>query len=247
MKAKPNSSRIEGIVNKLAGAEKIDDVRWVLKELVKTYTQSLADDYIKANVDGHYNAGLSPKITRICVGKCCEWCEQLAGTYLYQDAPHDIYRRHERCRCLVTYDPGDGSKQNVWSKKVSSLTEEARLENIKFIEAKNAEPRKTQNAEIRAKKTVFEILEDPKRFGNYTPAGLKQILEGGYEVTPMSGGRLKGILFEDGGGYKINFEGDKILLYHPDLLSHHGGEYYKISSGVDGVRRFTINGEKIDG
>ena len=26
-------------------------------------------------------------------------------------------RRHENCRCVVEYDPGDGKKQNVYSKK----------------------------------------------------------------------------------------------------------------------------------
>lgn len=36
---------------------------------------------------------------------------------IYPHVPADVYRRHERCRCKVEYDPGDGRRQNVWDKK----------------------------------------------------------------------------------------------------------------------------------
>ena len=48
----------------------------------------------------------------------------LAGTYNYKEAPDDIYRRHDNCRCQVTYDPKNDSRgvQDVWSKEWSSDT-----------------------------------------------------------------------------------------------------------------------------
>ena len=48
--------------------------------------------------------------------------------------------------------------------------------------------------------------------------------------------------FEDGGGYKVNFEDGGLLQYHPEPHSHHGGEYYKISTGKVGIHRYDING-----
>ena len=47
---------------------------------------------------------------------CCKWCADLEGEYDYDLAPDDIYRRHEFCRCTVTYI-SEKKSQNVWSKR----------------------------------------------------------------------------------------------------------------------------------
>lgn len=46
-----------------------------------------------------------------------------------------IFRRHERCRCLVTYDPADGSKlrQDVHTKKWTSAEENDKIEERKRV------------------------------------------------------------------------------------------------------------------
>ena len=67
----------------------------------------------------------------------------------------------------------------------------------------------------------------------------------GYDVKPMSSGNLKGIKFENGGGYKVNFGGDGIIMYHPEKRSHHGGAYYKISTGKGGIHRYDTKGNEI--
>ena len=45
----------------------------------------------------------------------CEWCRDLEGTYDYEDVKasgSDVYKRHEGCRCTVSYVPGSkGSSQ----------------------------------------------------------------------------------------------------------------------------------------
>lgn len=61
-------------------------------------------------------AGLRPRVIRTAESHCCKWCSALAGTYDYPHVPKDVYRRHERCRCRVEYDPGSGRRQNVWNK-----------------------------------------------------------------------------------------------------------------------------------
>lgn len=112
-----NDDRIYGIVNKIANADHFDDVAWVLDEPVKNFSQAVVDESIKANVNFQGKAGLHPKIIRKAERKCCDWCAQLAGEYDYPDVPDDVYRRHERCRCNVDYDPGSGRRQNVWTKQ----------------------------------------------------------------------------------------------------------------------------------
>lgn len=67
----------------------------------------------------------------------------------------------------------------------------------------------------------------------------------GFDVKPLSRGKDKDIEFIDGGGFKVNYGGNGLLQYHPEKGSRHGGEYYKLSDSINGVRRFDKNGNKI--
>lgn len=111
-----NQNRIDGFIERLADEENFEAIKWLLADPIVNFSQSIVDDGIKTNANFHEKAGLSPKIIRRVSGHACEWCETLAGTYSYSNAPEDVYRRHERCRCTVDYNPGDGRKQDVWSK-----------------------------------------------------------------------------------------------------------------------------------
>lgn len=111
-----NQDRIDGLVNRLASEDSFDNVKWLLDDPIVNFSQSVVDDSIKKNADFHYKSGLRPTITRRVFGHACDWCQNLAGVYNYHEEPDDVYHRHERCRCIVEYDPGDGRRQNVWSK-----------------------------------------------------------------------------------------------------------------------------------
>lgn len=108
-----NQSRIDGIINRLDEAEFFDDIKWILDEPIKNFTQSIVDDVIERNTEFHEGLGLVPSVTRIVQGDCCDWCREVAGTYRYPDIPDDVYRRHRFCRCTVEYDPGDGKKKRI--------------------------------------------------------------------------------------------------------------------------------------
>ena len=116
-----NQDRADGIIERLSEAENYDDIRWILDEPVTNFAMAIVDDHIKANADFQYKAGLSPKIVRTTNGKCCDWCDSLAGTYDYKNVKNtgnDVFRRHRHCRCKVIYDPADGKKvKDVWTKK----------------------------------------------------------------------------------------------------------------------------------
>lgn len=114
---KLNQSRIDGIIDRLDEAEFFDDVKWILDEPVKNFTQAIVDDSIKKNIEFHKGLGFEPKIIRKAEANCCDWCNEIAGVYDYSEAPDDVYRRHRFCRCTVEYDPGDNKKQDVWTKQ----------------------------------------------------------------------------------------------------------------------------------
>lgn len=98
-----------------------DNVSWLLGDAITNFCMSAVDDSVKANADLHYNAGLLPKIVRTTDGKCCEWCNNLAGIYDYEkvrNTGNDVFRRHRNCGCVVEYRPDNsGKRQNVHTKK----------------------------------------------------------------------------------------------------------------------------------
>ena len=126
------SSRINGLIDKMTSDDIILEqaIKW-LQEPIVNNSEAFFDDFIKANADFRTNVGLKATITRSVAPGCCKWCDEMAGTYDYDDAPEDIYRRHEFCRCTVTYQSKKTS-HNVWSKKTweSSPEELERRENI---------------------------------------------------------------------------------------------------------------------
>lgn len=114
---KVNQDRIDGLVNRLSAEDNFDEVKWILKDPVANFSRSVMDDFIMTNADFHAKAGLKPKLTRYVIGKCCEWCDKIAGTYDYQ-VDREIYARHENCDCVVEYHPKDGRGiQNSYTKK----------------------------------------------------------------------------------------------------------------------------------
>lgn len=117
IKPELNQDRIDGIVNKISEYNDFKEGKWLLDEPIKNFTQSIVDDTIKTNADFQYKSGLTPKIVRKEVGSCCDWCKEVVGVYEYPDVPKDVFRRHRFCRCTVDYLPGNGKKQDVWSKK----------------------------------------------------------------------------------------------------------------------------------
>lgn len=228
-----NNDRIEGIVNKVSAADSFDDVAWVLDEPVKNYSQAVVDDTLKVNVRFQGKSGLRPRIIRQAERKCCEWCSRLEGEYDYPRVPPDVYRRHERCRCTVDYNPGSGKIQNVHTKEWQSEEEYAKL---------------VARKQLGLTSLAKSLADHPKRLASFTPASLKAKLEAeGLDVKPLKNGSLKNIPFADGGGYKVNFEDGGLLQYHPAARSHHGGAYYKISTGKGGTHRYDLEGNEIDG
>lgn len=127
-----NKDRIDGIVNKVSESGTFDDVAWVLDEPVKNFSMNVVDEILRANVNFQGRAGLQPKVIRRAERKCCDWCSQLAGVYDYP-VDREVYQRHERCRCTVEYEPGDGRRQNVHTKQWTDSTDSDTLEERKTV------------------------------------------------------------------------------------------------------------------
>ena len=98
----------------------------LLGEPVSNMCHAFYDQYVEANVKFRSRAGMKTLIIRRQLGKCCKWCADLAGIYTPENAPDDIYRRHDNCKCMVTYKDEDGYT-DVWTKQKFESQREARV------------------------------------------------------------------------------------------------------------------------
>ena len=128
-----NQDQIDGIITGICNADSYEAGKSTMFAQVENALEGYVDDFVRENADFQYKAGLSPTIERKATGKCCEWCERLAGSYPYEDVSdrgNDVFRRHKFCHCMILYNPGNGSKrrQNVSTKRWTEIKEPAKME-----------------------------------------------------------------------------------------------------------------------
>lgn len=152
--------RIQNLIDKMTADDITYEqvIRWLMEPIVNN-SEAFADDYIRANADFRAKAGLRTKITRRVANNCCDWCAAMAGTWIYGSEPPDIYRRHEFCRCTVTYQSRKTS-QNVWSKKTweSSPEEIQRRENAGKTTQMSAMERLNQIEQLERDKQIQNFV-----------------------------------------------------------------------------------------
>lgn len=141
-----NQDRVDGIINGISTADNFDTAKWRLGEPIVIFSQSIIIDSIRENAKFQYDAGLGPKIVRQSTGKCCDWCNQVVGSYEYPDVPKDVYKRHDYCRCKVDYvltryrrnvhNNNKGKRRYVQDEYGGYVkTKEARIEKAKQMQA----------------------------------------------------------------------------------------------------------------
>ncbi|MBS5595165.1 MAG: hypothetical protein KHX08_07120 [Clostridiales bacterium] len=229
IKPEINQDRIAGIINKISNYETFDQGKWLLDEPVVNFSQSVVDDTIKANADFQYKAGLKPKIIRTEAGNCCDWCKGLAGVYAYPDVPKDVYRRHRFCRCTVDYHPGDGKKQDVWSKKWKDPDKDDKIEERQAIN--RVEPRfKIKNSQFGKKANAH--MRD---FGLHvkTPLDREFFKSKIWDIMVDHEDVVRGIHWRGQDGFLTGYiKGEDVVLVNKD------GEFVTILKG--GVRNARI-------
>ena len=188
--------RIQGLIDKMTadGITLEEALVWLAEPIINN-SEAFFDDFIDSNAKFRNDVGLKATLTRTADPKCCDWCAALEGTYDYDNAPEDIYRRHEYCRCTVTYQSGKKS-QNVWTKKSwestpeqleerktvgqqQTITPEERIDYINEVKTIQESPKMTDKAisnqersEEKAKDLLFESYENNRIKGDLslTPA-----------------------------------------------------------------------------
>lgn len=159
-----NEYRAHDIIDKLDNMDQFDDVAWILGDPVVNFLQSVVDETIETNVEFQAKAGLSTKIVRTAEPKCCDWCQNLEGTYDYP-IDKEVYRRHENCECVIEYFPGDGTKmrQTNWKNNTWEERKERIQERISKNSDKEARNQTAREERIRKNEEITSINND--RYG----------------------------------------------------------------------------------
>ena len=139
----------------------LEDALVWLKEPIINNCEAFFDDFIDSNAKFRENAGLKSKLIRKAEANCCKWCANLEGVFDYDNAPEDIYRRHEFCRCIVTYQ-SEKTSQNVWSKKTWQSTPEElqRRENAGKAPPISVEERLGQLEQLERDRQINEYVRE---------------------------------------------------------------------------------------
>ena len=180
------------------------------------------------------------------------------------------YKSYDPTPYKEMYDNAEG---DTWEEKLNSMRRDIYEENAEGINAqkraayaarknlKNPDDTGTMSgsqknaiqnlfgADFHSGKTSDEIcsaiIENHESLREYSPESMKTMLESsGFEVQPLSRGNYKGVPFEKGGGFKINFGGDGVFQYHPEKRSHHNGAYWKVKNGKQ-EHRYDMDGNEI--
>ena len=171
-----NTNRIDGLIKKVASGD-LEQTRWVLGEPIINYSMSVVDEGIEANARATSKLGLKAYIIREAEATGvksvkrgnksyryivpCRWCADLAGKYDYEDVKdrgNDVYRKHEGCRCHITYVQGT-RREDTWTH--ATWTEKDANKRDQIIQAKADElaaKRSRADAQRKARaETVSEI------------------------------------------------------------------------------------------
>lgn len=142
---------------------------------VENVVQSFYSDYVRENADLRSKAGLNAYIIRRTNGRCCPWCSDLAGRYRYEDAPSDVYARHDNCTCTVDFVT-DKYRQDVWNKRKYSLSPEERRK------ALEAAPKPTRYTREQAKNLQDSVMN---RVANSGESGIIESIKFNSLADPM--------------------------------------------------------------
>jgi hypothetical protein len=93
--------------------------------------------------------------------------------------------------------------------------------------------------------SIDDLFNNPRYLAKTTPKELYNNFKiNGYNPKPLGDGLLEGIPFEEGGGFRINWGGDKAIFFNPKGNHHGGVPYYKFSSGA-GTTRYDVYGNPL--
>ena len=159
-----NMDQLNGIIYGIVNAETYEAGKESFFDAVENFYEGYVDDFARDNAEFLYQAGREPVIERVAAGKCCEWCEGLAGRYRYSDIRgnrSDIFRRHKNCHCMILYNPADhgGRSSPGHRDRVENAERQARIADAQ----RRQDQQRQAEREARAARIAYAESQKPGR------------------------------------------------------------------------------------
>lgn len=100
------------IAHQISNAETVEECKDRIKREIAAFTNNAVADTIEKTAGFQSEQGMNPKIIRTVSGETCEYCQSLAGTYIYP-CDKSVYCRHKDCDCVIEYVPVKGGRKIV--------------------------------------------------------------------------------------------------------------------------------------
>lgn len=101
-----NMDRVQGLISELKDHAEFGDIEKSFYDQLVNFTMNIVDDSIRDNASKLYRSGVKTMVIRTAEFKACDWCRDVEGSYDYnevKDTGNDVWRRHENCRCNISY------------------------------------------------------------------------------------------------------------------------------------------------
>ena len=119
--------RINGLITELRDNPEFKNIERSFYDQLVNFCENVVDDSIRDNVGRLYRSGIKTIVVRQAEADGCAWCKEVAGSYDFAEVYEkgsDVWRRHERCHCTITYITERDSK--FYSEEVKNFKEKER-------------------------------------------------------------------------------------------------------------------------
>ena len=101
-----NMDRVNGLIAELSDNPEFTNISKSFYDQLVNFCENVVDDSIRDNAGVMFRAGIRTMVIRQAEFGGCQWCQDVAGSYDYNDVKesgNDVWRRHENCRCTIDY------------------------------------------------------------------------------------------------------------------------------------------------
>lgn len=98
--------RVTGLIKELEDHPVFTDIEKSFMDQLVNFSENVVDESIRDNAAIMAKSGIRTMVIRQAEFKACDWCQEVAGSYDYnevKDKGNDVWRRHENCHCTIDY------------------------------------------------------------------------------------------------------------------------------------------------
>lgn len=112
-KSSPAEVDYDRINSLLTKEEVIETAEAITQSRIQNILENSINETIKNTAEFSKDAGVQSFVSRDPGTGCCDWCNGIAGRYVYGKESTDFWRVHPDCTCSFSFEPSRGKWQRI--------------------------------------------------------------------------------------------------------------------------------------